>query len=1183
MRIVALEFVAFGCLSNVRLRFGDGEKENFHLIYGENEAGKSTALRGLTNLFYGIPARTADVFRHKGRDLRIRAELLSSSGARLTIVRRKGQQKTLLDGDDQPLPDSTLGEMLGGISEEAFTSVHRLDHEALVRGGEDLREGRGDLAESLFQAGAGVTGLHKVLRELEGQAEAIFKPRGRQPLINGAIERYQQARKQSREWSVRPSDWAKKQEAGAELEAELEQRQGELRRMRAEQKRLERLQFAWPPAARLREVRSELSALGTVVPLPESAARERAEAERTLRDASARVAEAGREARRLETEIAGVHAPEALIVQAAAITALNQRLGAFRQAVADLPTLRTRESRDRDEAGAILQDLKARLNGEAIAKLDLSAIERDRIESLANRYPALIQRMQDAAERAGTAGEELAQSRDLLNATPAALDPAHLRQVVTRAQKGGDLEAQLREARTRLQTLQQQAELQISRLGRWNGTGPDLARLPLPSIETVDRFELEFAEAGEALKAAEQQLKELQEMVRETDARIQAVQLRGEVPTERELELKRDRRDRTWQQVRRAWLGSAGDDSAEHRFQPGKSLVEAYEHAVAEADAAADRLRREAGRAAQLAQLLALREETEERLLDASRDVELLLYRKGVLTGQWETAWSPSAIQPAPPREMRAWLGRCAEVLRVLDVCGTEAGAVQRLEELADRHSAEIRDALATLGAPAAPGAGLAALIDCGRELLSHLEQARTRREALAAEVQRRTREFDKAEREKVQTAERIAGWQEQWNAAVAVLGPAEKLDAAQALAMVRRIDVYHQKAKDAEQRLAQIAALESMVVRFEKDVTDLVPAVAADLHGVPADQAAAGLQSRLMQAQRDAERRKALEEQLAQAQATIEQSQAEVRRATSDLDSLLQQAQCADRDELVAMEQRAARARQLTSEAEQLVHTLVPLSGGTPLEDFLAELAEVNPGRLAAEAEALTAGIAEQEAAIGKLQTAGGKFQTELEAMDGSERAAEAAGKAQQAAAQIESLSARYLRLRLACSILRQQIEIYREENQGPVIRRASELFPKLTRHSFASLKTGFDEKDRPVLLGVRPHDEEVMVAGMSEGTRDQLYLALRLASLERQLEESAEPIPFVADDIFISFDNDRARDAFRVLAELCPKTQVLFFTHHAHLIELAREAVPPDLLQVHRLGACSPEEMPRMKPGAG
>ena len=50
----------------------------------------------------------------------------------------------------------------------------------------------------------------------------------------------------------------------------------------------------------------------------------------------------------------------------------------------------------------------------------------------------------------------------------------------------------------------------------------------------------------------------------------------------------------------------------------------------------------------------------------------------------------------------------------------------------------------------------------------------------------------------------------------------------------------------------------------------------------------------------------------------------------------------------------------------------------------------------------------------------------------------------------------------------------------------------------------------------------ETVGIAGLSEGSADQLYLALRLASLETYLE-SHEPIPLVVDDILIQFDDDR------------------------------------------------------------
>ena len=70
-----------------------------------------------------------------------------------------------------------------------------------------------------------------------------------------------------------------------------------------------------------------------------------------------------------------------------------------------------------------------------------------------------------------------------------------------------------------------------------------------------------------------------------------------------------------------------------------------------------------------------------------------------------------------------------------------------------------------------------------------------------------------------------------------------------------------------------------------------------------------------------------------------------------------------------------------------------------------------------------------------------------------------------------------------------------------------------------------------------------------MSDGTCDQLYLALRLALLESYLSDH-EPIPFIVDDILIQFDDDRAVASLKALAELSKNTQVIFFTHHEHLV---------------------------------
>ena len=87
-----------------------------------------------------------------------------------------------------------------------------------------------------------------------------------------------------------------------------------------------------------------------------------------------------------------------------------------------------------------------------------------------------------------------------------------------------------------------------------------------------------------------------------------------------------------------------------------------------------------------------------------------------------------------------------------------------------------------------------------------------------------------------------------------------------------------------------------------------------------------------------------------------------------------------------------------------------------------------------------------------------------------------------------------------------------------------------------------------------------------MSDGTRDQLYLALRVATLERYADP-AIPCPSVLDDILVHFDDDRARAALELIGELSERMQVLFFTHHARLVELARETIRGSRLSVREL----------------
>jgi uncharacterized protein YhaN len=149
---------------------------------------------------------------------------------------------------------------------------------------------------------------------------------------------------------------------------------------------------------------------------------------------------------------------------------------------------------------------------------------------------------------------------------------------------------------------------------------------------------------------------------------------------------------------------------------------------------------------------------------------------------------------------------------------------------------------------------------------------------------------------------------------------------------------------------------------------------------------------------------------------------------------------------------------------------------------------------------------------------------------------------------------------------MLQQEIERYREAHQDPVLKIASGYFSALTVGSFSGLHTDVDDKGSPILVGVRPDHARLTVEKMSAGTCDQLFLALRLATLEWRLETS-EPMPFIVDDILINFDDERSRATLKVLADLSKKNQVILFTHHRQIVEETHRIEGEGVVQIHEL----------------
>jgi uncharacterized protein YhaN len=177
MRIQRLDLLRYGHFTDVSLELPDGQHD-FHILFGPNEAGKSTVLSAIEDLLFGIPHNSPFNFRHDYSSMRI-GSVLTRDGDMLEVRRRKGRQDTLLTPDEVPLPagDRVLSPFLAGVDRAFFTRMFSLDHVRLRQGGQEILESQDEVGQVLFSAGAGIAGMREILRNLKDEADNLWGAR----------------------------------------------------------------------------------------------------------------------------------------------------------------------------------------------------------------------------------------------------------------------------------------------------------------------------------------------------------------------------------------------------------------------------------------------------------------------------------------------------------------------------------------------------------------------------------------------------------------------------------------------------------------------------------------------------------------------------------------------------------------------------------------------------------------------------------------------------------------------------------------------------------------------------------------------------------------------------------------------------------------------------------------------
>jgi len=1130
MRVKQLRLERFGRFYGQEITFGSANDQDFHLIYGPNEAGKSTIFAAMEDLFFGISNKSKYAFKFEQALLRVAAQI-EADGAVREIARIVDKKAALTDHLNAPLPESVFGPELERMDRQAYRAMFSLNEASLRAGGRDILDAKGDVAEILFGASLGLAAVSERLRAMREEAESLFAPASPSKRLYKLRADLKEVRERQKAADLNAAAFDKLQTTrdvtdAADKEANAK-RQAAWRTL----ERLRRLDGALQNFADYRDDAPKLADLGGL-PSPPAHMAERATALQAAEaELRTRAMTAEQRLEGLQREIDKLPADAPALAALDRMEALEGLAGKHRGALESIPN-RLQDiaelSREVDAVTARLGDGRDRppeayrLPPDVLAELDGLAGEFILLDAKAKTSETELENAREAA----VAG---------VNLTPETR--AQLKGALEQTNKG-DPESDLRRTEDALADASESLADALADLAPWRGDADALAAQETPSAQEIE----DWRARALAIASDAADLRSRREAAQDARHARQIADAGAALPPgvdDAAFGDMRDARDALW----REHLARLDAESADAFWRKANEVDAAGDARLANADALAAARRAEAEDA---------REALELAKLDAAAADNVAT--QAALDEEVTAAATALGLpdRTIPPEALARWLALRETALNERKRRSAARRAVEAARTHLDALGEALRQALHAAGVDVSAQADLPTL----RALAADAsEKARAGAEAAQA-IERRQKQHDDA-------LAALAQWRERWTAAIQGSW-LEETGAGAAFLRAAQHDLNRLREK-----LDVITDLRSRIRQMEQDKADfaaIADELAATLHLAPNAgdplALAAAIRERAQAAVKNDALRRQLEEQRDREIETLNACAAEKTILGGEVDEILSFLNVADlkqaqetfariemRDRLEAAQERRASALIRATGAETIAAALEAFEGRSET-DLAVEIKEAETLAEALETEALEANAAAREAAKAFEQASGDADAALLE----QER--------QTKLLEIEQETRRYLRLKFGVAAAERAMAHYRDKHRSAMLEKASAAFARITRGSFRRLETQL-VGGKETLLAIRADGAApIKDFEMSEGTRAQLYLALRIAAY---FDFEGSPPPFVADDILETFDDDRAAETFQALTEMSGRGQVIYLTHHAHLIDIFRRVAPS--ATVHRL----------------
>ena len=1156
MRLRRLDLIRYGKFTDRALDFGPKPESgpDLHIVFGLNEAGKSTALSGYLDLLFGIEERSRYNFLHEYSAMRV-GGVLELAGEEQTFSRTKQRSNSLHDATGQPASDVAISAHLAGLSREAYSTMFSLDDETLEAGGKSILESRGDLGKLLFAASAGLGHASDVLSALEAEADTLYRKQAHGTELALLKKRFAELKSRKDEIDTLASTFetleAERLEATEKYDRSIAERSVLSARLGTIAKYLR----AAPLAADIQRKAARLAELPDLASPPRTWTG--SVADMIDQDASLRTRQLATndEMERLRAKIATITVDEAILAISEQVRGLTDRKARYVAAGLDLPTRRT-ELQILDNAVANCLAALGKSNEQEPASLLLPAAIVGTVRTMVEQRSGITTSVRVARDEAAAALDALNTARQRVGEERAVPEPARARltAAMSKARASGHL-SEANAAREAQDASQIRWQAAIRRMQPWKGDVEALSAMSVPSGRQVAAWKTVSAEHQKTKAVLSQRLAEQEQTHAAQLARLETIRSSVDVADDEAAMAIRRKRDEAWKGHRDSLLAETADifevalarddDVAATRLLHARELAEirTTQRSLAESAAVIGRT------VDQLGQLASTTEAALSEITAAARD----------LLGPCQEPSLEPLIGLIEERSAAR-----ADALAAWDEILVARKKLERATEDRNLIRLEVSAALESVGIKPEANENLETMMAVAERFLDRqakvdAERAETVRTVSAREedLANRRRALEVAEsREEDWVADVTAALKGTWlESGISAPGVGGVLD--QLAALSKAI-------QDRDAMRLRIGKMEADRGTLVEEVT-----TAAKQIGEPADKAdpeqlAIRLAERLERADRAREAKTNLINDLERLQDVRDALDLEVavheRRKQDVLDAfgVATLPEVVERDELLKERDRLHAA--LTDLQDQLsaeldVDAIIQahsILDGLDLPRLAIEKAE-GERRLGDLDELMQQQLIRRTRAVDKLDAIGGD--SAVARIDAERRTV---------LLEIEEKAVRFIELKLGVMSAADALRVYREQHRSGMMVRASDAFALITSGQYTGLATQ-PAKGGEVLIAMQRDGQSKVADALSKGARFQLYLALRLAGYY-EFARLRPSVPFIADDIMETFDHVRSEEVFKLFGAMACAGQVIYLTHHQHLCEIARTVVPG--VRIHELG---------------